>query len=156
MDSKTLGPDNEITVVDVEGRADAADVNDMLDEISLEYGAHKHSLVGCVRHDALVGDMRWKHNDSGDDWALVCGSVGGVMAGGKVTVEVLFAEDADQGDPSFTEAPTVGMLVMCDADECAVPTLSAVSTTGCTAEVWERIGTINAFTVMWWALGKVS
>ena len=155
--SKTLGPDNQITVVEADGRADAADVNDMFDEISLEHGTHTHSLAGCIGHDALVGDMRWQHKDSAHEWALVCGSVENVVMGdGSKRVDVVFAEDAEQGNPAFTGQPTIGMVVVCGVDECAVATLSERSPAGFTAKVWERIGSIGMFTLTWWALGRVS
>lgn len=154
--SKTLGPSNQITVVDAEGRADASDVNEMFDEISLEYQAHTHGLVGCVGHDALVGDQRWKHNDSESDWALVCGSALLVMEGGKAQLSVTFADDAEQGDPMFTAQPTIGIIAVCGPDELAVFTLLSRTAVGFVALAWERTGTIGTFTAMWWAFGKVS
>ena len=155
-------PYDNVVVETVSGEIKAGPHNTTSANLKMAAQSHVHELESKVGFSSLKADFRPPDTgDSTNRWRWVCGVKAGSITNGAGFAVVVFATDADQGDPSFTTAPRVTATVTTVAGGLAgivIRGMNPVTTTGATFLMTEMAngtstGSVN---IHWMAYGKIA
>ena len=155
-------PYNNVVVETVSGEILSAPPNMNDANLKMAVQSHMHGLNGKVGFDSMKADFRPPDTgDSTNRWRWICGTKTGSIAGGAGSAIVVFATDADQGDPSFTTAPRTTASVRTRGggiNPILITTMNPVSTTGATFLLYELESGASTGDVIihWMAYGKIA
>lgn len=105
----TNSPYDAVTIETIAGEIQAAPLNTSIGNLDTAVQSHSHPLDSTVGWDSMKSSFRPPDTgDSTNRWRLVSGEkTVTISASTQGWVDVTFATDSDQGDPSFIIAPRV-------------------------------------------------
>jgi hypothetical protein len=160
--SSASAPYDNVVVETLAGEIQAGPHNTNAANLKTAVQSHVHELEGKLGFDSMAADFRPPDTgDSTNRWRWICGTKAGSVTGGTGNAVVVFATDADQGDPSFTTAPRVTATVTTvggGVGGTVVYTMNPITTTGATfllknLDGGTTTGTVN---IHWMAYGKIA